>query len=283
VFGLACLCRPTFWAFGGMSAALWGFLQLRRNNIRSAREGGKLFLRGRFGSAENASLLAAGSLVAGLLLVIAPWVIRNAVVMGRPILTTTHGGYTLLLAHNPAYTQSVIEQPWGAVWEGEPQANWLAAIEAEMAREDPPIDAAHLSPAVEMARDEWMSQTAWKYIRDEPVIAARAALTLLGRMWNVVPLATDHSTRSTAVRLAIGTFYSVLFLAVLIGVVRHRHADWLAWRPVLILIVSFTGVHSLYWADMRMRTPLVPAVALLAATCFSTRSQLKRDPAPSLF
>ena len=256
VLGLACLCRPTFWAFGALSAAIWGLRWLGRRT-----------------PAPNDSLLTAGSLVAGLALVVAPWVIRNAVVMGRPIFTTTHGGYTLLLAHNPAYTRAVVEQPWGAVWEGEQQADWVAAIEAKMTQENPPIDAAHLSPVVELARDRWMSQTAWQYIRGEPVVAVKTALTLLGRMWNVVPLATnERSSRSAAVRLTIGTFYLGLFLAVCVGVSRHRRASWSAWRPALVLIVSFTAVHSLYWADMRMRTPLVPAIALLAATCFSTRS-----------
>ena len=210
VFGLACLCRPTFWAFGGLSAALWGFRLVRPP-------------RWRFGLVWDASRWAAGSIVAGLLIVVSPWMIRNADVMGRPIITTTHGGYTLLLAHNPAYTREVIEQPWGAVWEGQPQAAWLAGIEAEMARQNPPIDAAQLSPAVELARDKWMkSRRRGQYILDKPAIAVRAAFTLLGRMWNVVPLATDRRTRSTTVRLAIGTFYSTLFLAVLIGIARHR-------------------------------------------------------------
>ena len=288
VFGAACLCRPTFWAFGGLIAALWGFHRLLALS-RCAGAGGKPLRRWHFEliivgfRSAKAALLSrsetrqyAGCIVAGLVLVVAPWVIRNAVVMGRPILTTTHGGYTLLLAHNSAYTQAVVEQPWGSVWEGEPQANWLAEIEAEMAREQPPIDAALLSPTVELARDRWMSRRAWNYIRDEPAIAVRTALTLLGRMWNVVPLETDRSTQSATVRLAIGAFYSGLFLAVLIGVARHRHADWIAWRPVLVLIVGFTAVHSLYWADMRMRTPLVPAVALLAAACFAARGASRK-------
>ena len=37
----------------------------------------------------------------------------------------------------------------------------------------------------------------------------------------------------------------------------------------LALLISFTIVHSLYWADMRMRTPLAPAIALLAARALS--------------
>ena len=39
----------------------------------------------------------AGVLVLGLSLVVVPWGIRNLIVFGRPIITTTHGGYTLLL------------------------------------------------------------------------------------------------------------------------------------------------------------------------------------------
>jgi predicted MFS family arabinose efflux permease len=101
---------------------------------------------------------------------------------------------------------------------------------------------------------------------------------LLGRMWNVAPLATDRAPRSTAVRLAIGTFYSGLYLAVLIGAARKKcAADWTAWRPVFILIVGFTAVHALYWADMRMRSPLVPAIALLAAACFCSRIRTSRS------
>jgi len=32
------------------------------------------------------------------------------------------------------------------------------------------------------------------------------------------------------------------------------------------LILSLTAVHAFYWSDMRMRAPLVPAIALLAAS-----------------
>jgi 4-amino-4-deoxy-L-arabinose transferase-like glycosyltransferase len=264
VFGLACLCRPTFWAFGGISAAIWAYRFLRRADRSEVW--------------NRDSRIAATALAAGLVLVVAPWVIRNAAVMGRPIITTTHGGYTLLLAHNPAYTRAVVEQPWGAVWEGQKQADWVAEVEAEMARENPPIDSTHLSPVVEVARDQWMNRIAWNYIRDQPVIAVRAGLTLLGRMWNVVPLPTDRTTRSTAARLAIGALYSALFLAVLIGFARNRRGDWSIWGSVLILIAGFTAVHSLYWADMRMRTPLVPAIALLAAACFAAGNGLKNEP-----
>jgi hypothetical protein len=34
---------------------------------------------------------------------------------------------------------------------------------------------------------------------------------------------------------------------------------------VVLLIVAFMAVHAVYWTDARMRAPLIPAVALLAA------------------
>ncbi len=250
VSGLACLCRPTFWACGGLAALIWARVPAKQVLI----------------------------LLAALSLVIAPWAIRNLAEFGRPIITTTHGGYTLLLAHNPTYARAVVEQPWGTVWDGDSHAAWLASIESAMARENPPIDAAHLSPSVELARDAWMSREAWSYIRSEPVLALRTAATLLGRMWNVMPLASDGTSRSPALRIVISLFYTGVFIAVLLAVARHPRPDWTAWRPVLVLLVGFTAVHSLYWADMRMRTPLVPALALLAAAGLSSLRRSRKAP-----
>ena len=49
---------------------------------------------------------------------------------------------------------------------------------------------------------------------------------------------------------------------------------------MLVLIVSFTAVHALYWADMRMRTPLVPAIALLARVVHGVDVSADRDSTP---
>jgi len=255
VFGLACLCRPTFWACGALAVVAW----LARQ--RTARM--------RTPQTENVSRHSSALLLSGLLLAILPWTIRNTIVMGRPIVTTTHGGYTLLLAHNPAYTQAVVNQPWGSVWEGPAFDSWSAALETELANQAPPLDAAHLTPATELARDRWMNRTAWEYIYGSPVTALKTAGTLLGRFWNVAPLAAGSEGRSPRVRLAIGAFYTALFVLVVAGMIRQPALEWRSWLPGFVLIAGFTAVHLLYWADMRMRTPLVPALALIAARNFA--------------
>ncbi|MFX9077435.1 hypothetical protein ABTN32_20465, partial [Acinetobacter baumannii] len=59
--------------------------------------------------------VGAGSAI-GTILTVSPWLVRNWLVFGVPILTTTHGGYTLLLGNNSVFTQDVVQQPWGTVW-----------------------------------------------------------------------------------------------------------------------------------------------------------------------
>ena len=115
-------------------------------------------------------------------------------------------------------------------------------------------------------------------MRHEPVVAFKTALTLLGRMWNAVPLATGGTTRPALVRPLIGMFYAGMFLAVVLGVLRQPRGNWTAWRPVFVLIIAFSAVHSLYWADMRMRTPLVPAIALLAAAGMASKRLRANEP-----
>jgi uncharacterized membrane protein YbhN (UPF0104 family) len=257
-FGLCSLCRPTFWAVGVLAVAIWGFGVLRA--ARSATRSAALVA----GRAQAAPWRASLGVAAGVVLVIAPWGIRNAIVMGRPIVTTTHGGYTLLLAHNPEYTRAVVDRPWGAVWEGDPVASWGASLEAAMAGERPPIDLAHRSPAVELDRDEWMNRRAREYIRREPVTALRSGLTLLGRFWNVVPTPIAGRPLSTPLRLAIGAFYAAVMVLAIVGTIRVMRFDAAGWWPLVALVAGFTAVHAVYWADMRMRSPLIPAIDLLA-------------------
>ncbi len=249
--GAACLCRPTFWAFGIVAGVIWLVRHIRSIDWQE-------------GFSDH-GIRPAVLTLAGVLLVVGPWAHRNSTMMGRPVVTTTHGGYTLLLAHNPEYTRAVVDQPWGTVWPASSFDEWSTGLEAELAAVKTPLDRGHLKPAVELARDDWMNRKAWSYIRGNPLIAIKAGCTLLGRLWSVVPAAIDGDARPNSLRLAIGIFYFPVLLAMLVGIwqtMRRKARDW--W-PTVVMILAFTCVHTLYWADMRMRAPLVPAIALLAA------------------
>jgi hypothetical protein len=265
-FGAACLCRPTFWTFGILAGSLWLAGRIR------------VFVRQ--GWNHGVERRCALAVLLGVLTVVSPWVIRNQLVFGRPIMTTTHGGYTLLLPHNPEYTRAVVEQPWGTVWHAASFDDWSASVEAELAAQQPPLDHTHLKPHVELARDKYLNAKARAYIQQDPVTAIKAGLTLLGRMWSVMPAAVDGTERASALRLAIAAFYIPLLIAFCIGLYRALRSGVPAWRLPIVLIFSYSAVHFLYWADMRMRAPLVPAIALLAVAGWVVRNRVPARDEP---
>lgn len=256
-FGLAALCRPTFWAFGAVYACCWILLRIAK------------------GWRDRNAWWRAAVFIFIATLTVAPWAIRNLAVFGRPIVTTTHGGYTLLLANNPVFYREVVEQPWGAVWQGESLAAWQTSVDAEAARAD-----VH----GEVDRDKWMSQRAQDFIvdtvRHNPSTFLRACLMRVGYFWNVVPLGDAQSSLPIAAIWATGGFYIVELVAMLAGILicvwQRRQGTLL----LVTLIVSFTAVHALYWTNARMRAPILPAVALLATigvNTFEARNSRRRE------
>lgn len=240
VFGLCCLCRPTFWAWGVFLIAWAVPAIVRRITSREARWWAQPTL-----------------LTVGLAVVISPWTLRNAIVMGRPVITTTHGGYTLLLGHNPSYYRDVVSQNFVLVWSDGSAIGWHDFLNTSLAMQDPPL-------TDELSRDRWMYGEALRVIKDDPVMAVRSGIKLLMRLWNIVPLATSDETPKIMI-CGIVLFNVVVFVFALRGLLSLRREEWQRWWPTVALIASFTAVHFFYWADMRMRAPLVPAIALLAA------------------
>ena len=80
VLGTATLCRPTFLVWTALVVIFIAIYYERWQGVNRA-----------------------AVMVAGFLVVLLPWVIRNQQVMGRAVLATTHGGYTLLLGNNPYF------------------------------------------------------------------------------------------------------------------------------------------------------------------------------------
>lgn len=264
LFGLCGLCRPTFYAWGVVLVVGWAVaVELR-------------FWRRAEGAAVSDprpwyTFFATLAVPFGFVLAVSPWVMRNISEFNKPILSTTHGGYTLLLGHNLVYYDEVVRKPWGTVWSGQSLRAWQQSVEKEMVAEKP------RPRRDEVARDKWMHDKALELIVDDPWMAVRAGLTLLGRMWNVMPLETPGRPRQL-LRYITGGCYAVWFCAMIIGLFRLPRRDWSSWWPSLALLLSCTAVHFFYWADLRMRAPLVPVMALLAARAF----QKSPRPIPAL-
>ena len=155
----------------------------------------------------------------------------------------------------------------------------------------------------EPARDRWHRDAALAFIKSDPVGFARAAPLRVSRFWGVTPLGEAAATLPGPVRWAVGAWNAAVFVLAACGAWRalrgtagepggspprteaphdaphdapraggsrpsggvNPPARAGAWRTVLLLPVAFTAVHAVYWSNARMRGPVVPAVAVLAA------------------
>ncbi len=233
LLGLATLCRPTFLLWTILLLVWLGRRAIRENKLRPL-------------------LLTA----AAFALTLSPWAARNWIELGRPTITTTHGGYTLLLANNPRFCRWVREGKWGTVWDSrEFVEEWNARKRA--AGIDNEID-----------EDRLARRLAMEAMRVDPAGFARAAVVRLGRFWSFAPHASVHGSRldNASVRWSITAWYLAEFALALLGLATvatsPKRVNWLAG---VLLVVALSAVHSVYWSDLRMRAPAMPVVALLAA------------------
>jgi hypothetical protein len=226
--GLAALCRPSMLA-GAMLTVLASLF---------ARPGERRF------RVERAGLLALT-----IILVLAPWMIRNLLIFGEPVWTTTHGGYTLALANNPVYYRDVLNGPPGRVWTGHEQWQWWDSVNRATAG------------MTEPQGDRFMRRRVWELVRERPADFARAVIVRLGHFWSVAPAASVYST---SVRLATFVWTLPLWVVVILGLWQR---DLWTWPRIAapLSVFGLTLVHCLFWTDLRMRAPIVPAIALIAA------------------
>jgi len=275
--GLAVLCRPTFLVPAVLAALVlpWFAASGERPRWRSGRRNVEEEGNATEGERRNATegvpyrWLAYG---AALAVVLSPWAVRNQVLFGRPIVGTTHGGYTLLLGNNPGFYEYLRNGAWGSTWDAS-QFNDAWARQAPLA-----------GPAAELANDRRAYAEAWRHITAEPGSFFYACLIRIGRLWQPLPhrTAVVEGRAARWSRYVAGAWYAVelplaaLGVVVLLVAVRGQKQERRAppdlrqivlrtWFWGLLLAASFTAVHAFYWTNMRMRAPLMPVAALAAA------------------
>ena len=247
--GLAALCRPTMFAFVGL--ATFVFLLRHLWLPRPVRRDWK--------QACLTMLVFA--------VVVAPWGIRNWWHFGKPIVTTTHGGYTLLLGNNEEAYREEAKKPFGTLWDSQ---SWQRSLEEE-------LQGAGIASSNEVSRDRWMSERAWNWITSHPREFTATCWLRIRRFWNISPAGPDAASLPQVVLWGIAIFYALELTAAFLGLLRLVHDEPKEWWLLTLLVICLFAIHIVYWSNMRMRAPLETTLALLAVRC---TQQTRRSQKP---
>ncbi len=187
-------------------------------------------------------LAVRGFIVASLAfaLLMAPWWVRNYVVLGCFVPFTTSAAENLYIGNNP-------KNPGAGI-------DWLTDVD--------PVEARHLMEIPdEIARQRAFGAAAMDYIESDPAgFVRRMGLKFL-RFWNVVPNALEY--RGVGYQLvSAASFCPVLLLAIASAVICRRRT--VALLPIYLLVVYFSLLHMVTIASLRYRLPLEPFLIMLA-------------------
>lgn len=243
---LCILCRPTFLVWAVMLTAC-------------------LPLIGTVRVPSRVGMVAITLAVVGL--GVGAWTLRNVTAVGHPVWGTTHGGYTLLLANNDSFYDYLENRPAEPPWR---RHAW------------DPDNFFNQYQLLPRSGDEW-SDDQVTYAAAKATIAHRPQMfwyscwIRMTQLWQPFPHAT--AGRSTASIVVVGLLQSVVYALILIAAFRHarqlhpRHwRRWIAWWPAVAIVITLSGVHAVYWSNPRMRSPAIPALAIVAAAAFVRRS-----------
>ncbi len=200
-----------------------------------------------------------GLCVVVLVIAFLPWGVRNKLVLGDWAWLSSNGGVTLYDAQGPQA-------------DGSSDQSFLQNMP-------------ELERLGEVARDEKLQQMALHQMHQDPGRVLRLAGVKLLRTWSLTPNVAEHSHGATAWISAVYTL--VVLLGAVAGVVvmampslhgpreisrRLRRLHVIVW----LTVGYFTLVHCVYIGSVRYRVPLMPLLALAAATAVVDRRAATR-------
>ncbi len=181
--------------------------------------------------------------VALTLAIIAPWTIRNAVVLHDFVLTRSGTGYVFWLGNNPDATGGANDAQGRPLLDRAPR-KFLEAGEVE--------------------RDRLFRQAALDYVAARPFAAIGRVVQRLYYFWWFAPSWGIHY--SSAAKGVYRVWWSLLLLLIIAGAFLTRRREvWLL--AAMALLVSL--VQSVYYVEGRHRLAVEPLVLPLAALSLS--------------
>lgn len=193
-------------------------------------------------------VVAIAAAATAFLLVVTPWLVRNAIVLGRPVIATS-SGITLWWANHP---EATVGGWYGVVHPNPGPVVWFRQGMTELEIND------HLTrEAIGYITSDW-----GRFFR---LAVGRIGFMLLGYEVRLTNVPFDPLVFFNRFRVRLILWNAIwLMLAVVGAVVVVRRGDR-RWWPLLALLLGSFAVHFVFTAVPRMRVPLLPVLFLLAA------------------
>lgn len=204
-------------------------------------------------------------MVLGVVVVMAPWWVRNFRLTSHFIPTSLQVGASLYDGLNPqaegnsemsmmdAHNTATVREVHYRYWE---------LFDAGKNRQ-----AAELAAATEYELDRHWRDEALSWAREHPARVLQLTAIKFSRMWNVWP--NESQFRSWPVRLAVFFSYVPIMILAIWGAWKFRDRGWpcvLCWLPAVYL----TLLHMVFVSSIRYREPaMLPLIVLAAGTAVS--------------
>jgi 4-amino-4-deoxy-L-arabinose transferase-like glycosyltransferase len=211
--------------------------------------------------------MACALLLAGFVLTLAPWAIRNTRLQKTFVLVDAMGGINLLTG-NYQFT------PEDRMWDGVSLTgaeSWSAPLSSRP-------DALHWT---EGQKEKWARTAAAEFMTAHPLLTAKRSILKLADLWGLEREWVAGLQRGlyrppdwfalVSSMLVIGVYPIVLLLGI-VGICCVRPNDARAHRLFLLLIVFTSALHGLTFGHSRYHLPLIPLIALYAAAAVVHRA-----------
>jgi 4-amino-4-deoxy-L-arabinose transferase-like glycosyltransferase len=201
-------------------------------------------------------------MLAGLVVAMTPWWVRNARLTGHFVPTTLEVGASLYDGLNPAATgasdMALVDQA----------AARFARSQRSLAS-GPAGEAAPLDGTFEYRLDRHLRAESLSWARSHPGRVAQLVGIKFARLWNFWP--NEATFSAWPIRLAVLFTYVPVLVFAAVGAWTTIHRGWpyvLGWLPA----VYFTLLHVVFVSSIRYRQPAMLALIVLAAGAIVTRS-----------
>ncbi|MGV8084612.1 MAG: ArnT family glycosyltransferase [Coriobacteriia bacterium] len=176
--------------------------------------------------------------------IVSPWVVRNAIVFGQLIPSTTMGGTVLLGAYNDRILS-----------DASLHGGWISPCETNEFSWSCHLD--------EVSRDRVQTSLALEFIATHPADLPRMVWWRFVTFWHLYPFTRGFPAN-------VGFYYYVVVAILALPGFWLARRSWRSAGVIWAVIACFMASGIAFWADFRMRAPAEPALIVMASVTVAT-------------